>query len=301
TKEEAGMLSTRNNIANIINERSSTNYTGYQQSWHGQCEEKKLRDQESSSISVEESCEKVRPKVPLEQNSKSVPIQPEETKVLHDYIVAQDFIQEVSSWFTDEDIIEVVDVLTINTIIEVELAHLFLKRFPYGKRFEMGVQELMVKENISEQTARKRLFQDIIKHLSGITLETLRKRTQISIKLYKLIEKIGVDKIKNIRNSVRILFKSETESPPGQNGVVNHVSNTESTNIISRVDMTKKTSPIAQASAPPIFEPEVDTSPIKSLGSRTLCDLLNIDWQAKLIGNSDPEKKQIHVIKMVLE
>ncbi|RIB19158.1 hypothetical protein C2G38_2036293 [Gigaspora rosea] len=75
--------------------------------------EKKLREQEVSSISVEELCsEKVKPKVPLEQNSKSVPIQPEETKVSHDYIVAQDFIQEVSSGFTDEEIIEVVDVLT---------------------------------------------------------------------------------------------------------------------------------------------------------------------------------------------
>ncbi|CAG8656572.1 19151_t:CDS:1 [Cetraspora pellucida] len=270
--------------------------------------EKKLREQELSSISVEELCsEKVRPKVPLEQNSKSVPIQPEETKVSHDYIVAQDFIQEVSSGFTDEETIEVVDVLTTNTTIEVELAHLFLKvsiegkstiqakqkeiscRYSYGKRFEMGVQELMVKENISEQTARKRLFQDIIKHLSGLTLETLRKRTQRSIKLYKLIEKIRVDKIKNIKTfsadsiskftqpQIQIILdyfnegeKVRPKVPLEQNGVVNHVSNTDSINIISRADITKKTSPIAQASAPPIFEPEVDVSisPV-SINSKT--------------------------------
>ncbi|CAG8784637.1 7708_t:CDS:2, partial [Racocetra persica] len=117
--------------------------------------------------------EKVRPKVLLEQNSKSVPIQPEETKVSHDYIVTQDFIQEVSSGFTDEETIEVVDILTTNTTIEVELAYLFLKvsiegkntiqakqkeiscRYSYGKRFEIGVQELIVKKNISEQTVRK--------------------------------------------------------------------------------------------------------------------------------------------------
>lgn len=86
------------------------------------------KKQELSSISVEELCsEKVRLKVPLEQNSKSVLIQPEETKGSHDDIVAQDFIQEVSSGFTDEEIIEVVDVFTTNTAIEVELAHLFLK------------------------------------------------------------------------------------------------------------------------------------------------------------------------------
>ncbi|CAG8618552.1 7807_t:CDS:2 [Ambispora gerdemannii] len=100
----------------------------------------------SDSAFNSESCsEKVRPKVPLEQN-QSVSVQkhisnpaklsdcevgqvqalPEETKVLHDYIVAQDFIQEVSSGFTDEDVIEVIDgnlILTTNTTIEVELAH----------------------------------------------------------------------------------------------------------------------------------------------------------------------------------
>ncbi|CAG8658031.1 4804_t:CDS:10, partial [Acaulospora morrowiae] len=162
----------------------------------------------------------------------------------------QDFIQEVSSGFTDEEIIEVIDVLTTNTTIEVELAHLFLK-------FEIGIQELMVKENISEQTARKRLFQDIIKHLSGITLESLRKRTQRSIKLYKLIEKIGVDKIKNIK-TIHESEKVRPKVPLDQNDVVNHVSNTESTDIISRADMIKQTSSIAQKSVPPIFEPEVD-------------------------------------------
>ncbi|CAG8528990.1 14360_t:CDS:2, partial [Gigaspora margarita] len=89
---------------------------------------KKLQEQELSSISVEGLYSK----------------KPEETKVSHNYIVAQDFIQEVSSGFTDKEIIEVID--------EVELAYLFLKlnrqkeiscHYSYGKRFEMGVQELM--------------------------------------------------------------------------------------------------------------------------------------------------------------
>src|SRR4051794_32095770 len=39
-----------------------------------------------------------------------------------------------------------------------------------------------------------------MKHLSGITLKTLRKRTQRAIKIYKLFEKIGVDRIKNIKS-----------------------------------------------------------------------------------------------------
>ncbi|UZO21651.1 uncharacterized protein OCT59_014038 [Rhizophagus irregularis] len=85
---------------------------------------------------------------------------PKDTKVSHDYIVAQDFIQE----------------------------------------FKKGIQEIIAKDNVSDQTARKQLFQDIIKHLSGITLETLRKRIQRAIKIYKLFEKIGVDRIKNIKS-----------------------------------------------------------------------------------------------------
>ena len=92
--------------------------------------------------------------------------------------------------------------------IVVELAHLFLKviiegknttqakqkeiscRHSYEKKFEKGVQEIIVRDNVSDQTARNQLFRDIIKHLSGITLETLRKRTQRAIKIYKLFEKI---------------------------------------------------------------------------------------------------------------
>src|ERR1700722_17479298 len=70
----------------------------------------------------------------------------------------------------------------------------------YGKKFEESVQEIITRDNVSDQTARKQLFQDIIKHLSGITLETLRKRTQRAIKIYKLFEKIGVDRIKNIKS-----------------------------------------------------------------------------------------------------
>src|SRR5437764_12542691 len=86
--------------------------------------------------------------------------------------------------------------LTTDMTIEVELAHLFLKvsiegknttqtkqkeiscRYSYGKKFEKAVQEIIAKDNVSEQMSRKQIFQDIIKHLSGITLESLCKRTQ---------------------------------------------------------------------------------------------------------------------------
>ncbi|RGB39363.1 hypothetical protein C1646_754604 [Rhizophagus diaphanus] len=61
------------------------------------------------------------------------------TKGSYDYIVAQDFIQEVSSELIDKLLME-------------------------------------IKNNISDQMARKQLFQDIIKHVSGIKLEILYKK-----------------------------------------------------------------------------------------------------------------------------
>ncbi|CAI2176688.1 8179_t:CDS:2 [Funneliformis geosporum] len=117
---------------------------------------------------------------------------PKDTKVSYDYIVAQDFIQEVSSKFIDEDDIQIIDgnqELTTDMTIEVELAHLFLEIsiegkntthtkqkeisycYSYEKKFKKGVQEIIAKNNVLDQTARKQLFQNIIKHLSEITLE----------------------------------------------------------------------------------------------------------------------------------
>ncbi|CAI2189785.1 2306_t:CDS:2, partial [Funneliformis geosporum] len=116
---------------------------------------------------------------------------PKDTNVSHDYLVAQDFIQEVSLELIDEDNIQIIDrnqELTTDMIIEVELAHLFLE------------VKIIAKDNVLDQMARKQLFQNIIKHFSGITLETLCKRIQRAIKFYKLFEKIGVDKIKNIKS-----------------------------------------------------------------------------------------------------
>ncbi|GBC19875.2 uncharacterized protein OCT59_006717 [Rhizophagus irregularis] len=52
------------------------------------------------------------------------------------YIIAQDFIQEVSSELIDEDDIQIIDgnqELTTDMTIEVELAHLFLEVSIEGK------------------------------------------------------------------------------------------------------------------------------------------------------------------------
>ena len=104
--------------------------------------------------------------------ARETQVLPKDTKVSHDYIVAQDFIQEVSLELIDEDNIQIIDgnqELTIDMTIEVELAHLFLEvniegknttqakqkeiscHYSYGKKFEKGVQEIIAKDNISDQ------------------------------------------------------------------------------------------------------------------------------------------------------
>ncbi len=104
---------------------------------------------------------------------------PKNTKVSHDYIVVQDFIQEISSKLIDEDDVQVIDrnqKLITDITIEVELAHLFLNvsiegknimqakqkeisyHYSYEKRFEESVQEIIARDNVLNQTARKQLF-----------------------------------------------------------------------------------------------------------------------------------------------
>src|SRR6266498_3857881 len=217
-KEVSDMMRQRNREKKLL--RGSTHSS--------QDQDEPSISQNNSSMSLEDSAETETNTSSSQSSIKlsvcgagETQVLPKDTKVSHDYIVAQDFIQEVSSELIDEDDIQIIDgnqELTTDMTIEVELAHLFLEvsiegknttqakqkeiscRYSYGKKFEKGVQEIIAKDNVSDQTARKQLFQDIMKHLSGITLETLRKRTQRAIKIYKLFEKIGVDRIKNIKS-----------------------------------------------------------------------------------------------------
>ncbi|RGB25070.1 hypothetical protein C1646_803133, partial [Rhizophagus diaphanus] len=217
-KEVSDMMRRRNREKKLL--RGSTHSS--------QDQDEPSISQNNSSIPLEDSAE-TKTNTSSSQSSTKLSVRgageaqvlPKDTKVSHDYIVAQDFIQEVSSELIDEDDIQIIDgnqELTIDMTTEVELAQLFLEvsiegknttqakqkeiscRYSYGKKFEKGVQEIIARDNVSDQTARQQLFQDIIKHLSGIILETLRKRTQRAIKIYKLFEKIGVDRIKNIKS-----------------------------------------------------------------------------------------------------
>ncbi|CAG8457925.1 9049_t:CDS:2 [Cetraspora pellucida] len=189
--------------------------------------EKKLRDQELSTISLSQSknnsaseelySEKVRPKVPLEQNSKSVLIQ----KDIFNLMKLKAF-----SAFTDGNIIEVIDenlILTTNTTIEVELAYLFLKKIDVDK----------------------------IKNIKTFSADSISKFTQSQIQIF-------------------LDYFSESEKvrpkvPLEQNSIVNSVSNTKSTNIISRANMIKKTSLIAQTKTDSKNSTETSTLPEKEI------------------------------------
>ena len=142
------------------------------------------QDQDEPSISQNNSSMPLEDSAETETNTSSsqsstklsvcgageAQVLPKDTKVSHDYIVAQDFIQEVSSELIDEDDIQIIDgnqELTTDMTIEVELAHLFLEvsiegknttqarqkeiscRYSYGKRFEESVQEIIARDNVS--------------------------------------------------------------------------------------------------------------------------------------------------------
>ena len=70
----------------------------------------------------------------------------------------------------------------------------------YGKAYEERVEEIKnARRGISDQSARNQVYDDTMEHLpGGFTKDTLRKKTQRAVKIYKLFRKIGVDKIKRV-------------------------------------------------------------------------------------------------------
>ncbi|RIB15567.1 hypothetical protein C2G38_2192054 [Gigaspora rosea] len=187
--------------------------------------EKKLREQELSSISVEELCsEKVRLKVPLEQNSKSVPIQPEETKVSYDYIVAhpsRNQAQKESIEVIKNKEPDISDHNENDKHIVIELAHLYQKArkakkntiyakqeeilswYYYAEGFERRVNNnlsICRNNNRADDLARIQVYDKIWDCLSGVSRENFRKQTQRACKIYKLFNGIGKDRIKRVKS-----------------------------------------------------------------------------------------------------
>jgi hypothetical protein len=70
----------------------------------------------------------------------------------------------------------------------------------YGKAYEERVDEIKnARRGVSDQSARNQVYDDTMEHLpGGFTKDTLRKKTQRAVKIYKLFRRIGVDKIKRV-------------------------------------------------------------------------------------------------------
>ncbi|RIB24717.1 hypothetical protein C2G38_2281654 [Gigaspora rosea] len=71
----------------------------------------------------------------------------------------------------------------------------------YTERFEKSVKEITdnIRE-ISDKTARGQVYDTIIPHLTGITKENIRKKTQKARTIFTLFSKIGLQKIKRIQS-----------------------------------------------------------------------------------------------------
>ncbi|RHZ62038.1 hypothetical protein Glove_344g16 [Diversispora epigaea] len=69
----------------------------------------------------------------------------------------------------------------------------------YGKGFEERVEAILNNERgVRDQSARNRVYNEIVQHIPGYLKDNLRKKTQRAVKIYKLFRNIGVNKIKRI-------------------------------------------------------------------------------------------------------
>ncbi|CAG8649107.1 2443_t:CDS:2, partial [Paraglomus occultum] len=147
-------------------------------------------------------------------------------KVTRNQMVEQGLIQELTEFIIEESI-EIKKSFYLNdekTATVRGLVHLYRKAslaekntiqakqeeilcwYYYGKDFEKMVSEILsnplgCKNNKrANDLARGQVYDEMISHLSGITRENLRKKTQRIIKIYNLFETIGKDKIKQVRS-----------------------------------------------------------------------------------------------------
>ncbi|CAG8587653.1 5505_t:CDS:2 [Diversispora eburnea] len=71
----------------------------------------------------------------------------------------------------------------------------------YAEEFEKKVMSIRDNDRrIGDQQARTKVYDEIRDHLSGITKDTLRKKTQRARAIYNLFKKIGVKKIKRVHS-----------------------------------------------------------------------------------------------------
>ena len=79
----------------------------------------------------------------------------------------------------------------------------------YSDNFENKVAEVCHNTGVTDKTARTQIYKEMLEHLSGVTLVTLRIKTLRAKKIRKLFGKngVGIDKIKYITCSANEILK----------------------------------------------------------------------------------------------
>jgi len=141
-------------------------------------------------------------------------------KVTRNQMVEQGLIQELTEFIIEESI-EIKKSFYLNdkkTVTVQSLVHLYQEAslaekntiqakqeeilcwYYYGKDFEKMVSEILSNPFGIGASCKNNKRAKMIEHLSGITRENLRKKTQRIIKNYNLFETIGKDKVKQVRS-----------------------------------------------------------------------------------------------------
>jgi hypothetical protein len=96
--------------------------------------------------------------------------------------------------------------------------------YHYGKGYMERVEAIMNFQGCSEKTARKVVYDDIMKHLPGFNRNTVRNKTQGALRIYNLFKKIGMNRIKWVRSySASFISKLTTTQIQTIVGYYDHV------------------------------------------------------------------------------
>ena len=218
--------------------------------------------------------------------------------------------------------------------------------YHYGRNFVFQLEALCDKNKIGEKKARGLIYDEVVKQvnilrkkrsqntgvsLPDITRDGLRKKTQRAEKIYKLLEKIGLDKIKYIKsysaNEISKFTNDEIQK------IMDHFLNKPSSDFSDDQDNSinndsSSQTDMSEVRANPLVSAEVSesTAPIpsthvsaKRLNGNSSDDSSRIDPVAvstssvsQVISSKksrlpisilpeDPEEKRKHIIGLVLE
>ncbi|RHZ87124.1 hypothetical protein Glove_40g37 [Diversispora epigaea] len=260
-------------------------------------------------------------------------------KVTRNQMVEQGLIQELTEFIIEESI-EIKKSFYLNdkkTVTVQSLVHLYQKAslaekntiqakqeeilcwYYYGKDFEKMVREILsnplgigagCKNNKkANDLARGQIYDEMISHLSGITRENLRKKTQRIIKIYNLFEIIGKDKIKQVRSYSATTISCLTDT--NIQNIINSVSKkshdcetnlfrTYKENLSSDFSLSPKIE--LEVSENKVGAPPVSKSAVKETSPETKVSEVSIS-QPKILSEKQNNLKNDHsyIINKVLE